>query len=1399
MPPDRCRNMLKEKAYFLFKWLSLKVLGQSFLPKFLYPIIEYEEGTWEINESFVSGLSSFELYSGVYRIIDLKVSPQDFSGLLDELTQLSGGRQLTLDPAVLESYAHNLMEMKKDHKPIYYDSEVIQNPYIVRPTDLMYPHFGSKNGESSQTDHPLDLIWLASHIALTEIILRTYLSNLVTQVKLIDALSIVTGCRLKEDSIKGLQGADGVLFWLFSVAARAATVLGINDCTEWLTIHLFGGEKSKDAQSPGSCGSTYTINTDSLKESADKFLGGLAMANLVALAFHFYCPELAPAEEFLLNFPSTGEMEPAASHHNARAIASICQKNTELYNVLFLMPDSCNGNLIRLSDTGSTTLSTLNLVGFCSQGLARSPIHRRLQHAAMAGELFSWFTSRTPSREIIPMIPSVINCTEHTHETNTEHFQDLNIKEFTGSKDMTSDTVNHQNNMIPLDQININNSTSGRGTFRLYEKLQRFHRQEQQQQQQTNQKPQTSYFIRSKTIRLNKNLSDVEKLNSKLNELSTKHLIDSKTGGIYFPDDTNDTLKNEEDKQFDVVNGSESQNALTKWNPLEALFKTRMFSESNEVFNSIPFTENHVAETECTEHHCSEEMSYYPMVDYESPITTQGNILNYKITNVDTAHVTTITKSQYLKEVPFTDEAQATCHSQAINSKYFRQSRSLSNNRMMHACFSSRQKSQKYGDFDASGRSSCQTNYSRKQQTDHHDKSNRFFKWFHRPYRKKHDLTSYDVDGYSDSDLNTVYYRGDNSESSSTDYSSSSELSNEIIDDIVCSNYSEQKHHDRHPVSNDNTDIGKTVTQNKLRKPFNRKNIKRKRRNISETVTQSYFYGCFPIQHQVHRVYPYETSNQKVYVDIHCSPCSSVQPTWIHSPFIKGTLNPIPFNTTNQPTSPVIPPLHSTSPLPFSHSNNTDQLLLYNLNEQNVSLPESTNPNQNIITETLVSTETASLQAEDCSLALNTTVQNRPESRAHSVTQHEIIPELDTTTSINSPTTQVPACYSQAESFFISLETNPSSVSSTIHHKHNLKSKSKSGSLTNPKSVVHNLNGLKYSRASSNGVINNLDSMRSEPVNTIISTAQRKIPHLSGSHRNTSVSDATEKLENNIHTTTGHSVNNCKSEQLESKPEENNRPRKDSILPSYLEKRSMKAYEKETNNTENSRPVSGKSKTTSKTKENSFKINENVNTSDMVASNNHRRTASVSRTIGIVKPSFTGGRRRYAQDELSLLNVKSQSHTIENEPPSDLKLFVQLQTKSNRRSISNALNYCCLAGPVNEIMKRTALEALGCSDGKHFIILLKSQCQYSGLYNYLPLIEKAIRISGTGPSKIENNMVDKYYKYDSGLKRFVEIYSTSHMSTVVDAVQLHGRIRSYSAKSYATQKTNSAKCPLHAK
>ncbi|KAF5402122.1 hypothetical protein PHET_04432 [Paragonimus heterotremus] len=170
-----------------------------------------------------------------------------------------------------------------------------------------------------------------------------------------------------------------------------------------------------------------------------------------------------------------------------------------------------------------------------------------------------------------------------------------------------------------------------------------------------------------------------------------------------------------------------------------------------------------------------------------------------------------------------------------------------------------------------------------------------------------------------------------------------------------------------------------------------------------------------------------------------------------------------------------------------------------------------------------------------------------------------------------------------------------------------------------------------------------------------------------------------------------------------------------------------------------------------------------------------RRTASIPRRSSAA--SATTVQSSTTRDDVALLSshhhdVDAGSNLIVTEP----KLFVQLQAKSNRRVIANALAHCCLAGPVNESAKHTVLEALGCADGKHFMILLRSHCQYSGLYSYSATEDVATRVIGLGPKKFDNSMVGRYYKYDSGSKRFAEINSTSHLSTVVDGVMLKGKL-----------------------
>ncbi|CAH8834369.1 unnamed protein product [Trichobilharzia szidati] len=1410
--------MLKEKTCFLFRWISLKVFGESFNPKFLYPVVENDEGLWELNHSFIVGLSSYELYSGISQIIEFNSSPSDFSSLLEELAHLCGGRRLVIDSAVLESYVHELLELAKDRSACY--KSEFQNSHVVQPSDLIYPHIEMQRGDYSQAADQLNLIWLASHIALIEMILRIYLLKLITPEKLVSALSTIAGCQVNERAIKGLQGADGALFWLVTVAARTVTILGINDCTEWLINHLINEDKSNDSHSPASsCDSANTINTDSLKESADIFLRGLAMANLVALSFHFYCPELAPAEDFLFNFLPTGEMEQAASHHNARAIASVCQQNSDLHNVLFLMPDSCNGNTIRLHDSRSTTLSALNLLGFCSQGLARSPTHRRLQHAAMAGELFVWFTSRVPSREVNSLLLAGVNYKANQLKVTTSK-SDINKKELNESINLVSDTDENQMiDMIPLDRVTtpINSdctSVSGRATYRLDENVPKRRTQQQQQQQQ---QQQAGNFNRSKTVRLNRNQSDVEKLHLRLNELSTNQLVNSKTGGIFLPESKqHNTSLNHQDSLGQM---NDQGQPTTKWNPLEALFRPPEGSESPEVFTNVPSTENHVAETESIEHRTSEVMPSCSISDYWPANTPQCTKLNAQATNIRSTCGTNSPNSVYPNGYPITENIMWVKSPEFVKDAPHRHRRSLSHSEMLPAYSSFHHKNypvptvQAFGTYNDFERLNQNANHHYKH---HHHHTNSFSR-SHKTYSRKKchpkHCSAHCVDGYSDSDINASYYRKQVVKHASSDCFSSSEESDDS--DVSNPYHTLHKSHLSHQHCQccafmmDREEIRGKLSRNKVRQSCRSGRSVRRRRNIPEKTNPTCFYASPPFQSQFHCMYPYEPPNQAI-SNMHCVSHAPVQPTWIRPPYMMNTQNSGSLYMCNEPTllgSPQFPtmsPQNDRSPVTVPQSIGTHTLKTPDSRNQDTPSTEANDLHVNTTKESITPCEVINSQTNESMHIPRPNIPIQSEFRSDPVEQHgpasNHSEEISASVTATSSEMKIPVSYSQAQSFFIPFGLNSSNVSTTFHHKHNFKSRYPSSSKSRNQSLTDQpLNELKHNDTSATQ-INNSSQGNSDKSHARTSTEQLE-EHISSSpNRITSSSDAIEKLNNDVRAPTSQYADNNEPNHHQGKEttQERTHPRRNSILPSYLEKRSLKASEKETRNSDDSRPPSGKSENVADIHRSSIQTNNNPVNKSKVFPVHQRRTASVSRTIGVVKPNINGVNRRHTQDELSLLDVKSQVNSSEDGMSSDLKLFVQLQTKSNRRAIANALNYCCLAGPVNESMKRTALEALGCSDGKHFMILLKSHCQYSGLYNFSPIIEIAVRISGTGPSKIENSMVDKYYKYDSGLKRFVEINSTSHLSTVVDAILLYGRTRN-STKSYTAHTTSSSKCPLHTK
>ncbi|TGZ75310.1 hypothetical protein CRM22_000423 [Opisthorchis felineus] len=240
-------------------------------------------------------------------------------------------------------------------------------------------------------------------------------------------------------------------------------------------------------------------------------------------------------------------------------------------------------------------------------------------------------------------------------------------------------------------------------------------------------------------------------------------------------------------------------------------------------------------------------------------------------------------------------------------------------------------------------------------------------------------------------------------------------------------------------------------------------------------------------------------------------------------------------------------------------------------------------------------------------------------------------------------------------------------------------------------------------------------------------------------------------------------------DQLErrEKKRELEKQRREMIFQAYLNRKFNVSSDKE-GQSDQSRPSSGASQ------KNQSNSQEKTDKSEVRIP---RRTSSIPRRKSVA--SARSAREPRTQDDGALLSDRADkiNEFINGLNAADTKLFVQLQSKSNRRVIANALSHCCLAGPVNQEAKQTALTALGCSDGKHFIILLRSHCQYGGLYSFSAADELGVRISGLGPKRIDNSLVERFYKYDSGSKRFTEITSTSHLSTVVDAVMLKGKTR----------------------
>jgi hypothetical protein len=131
--------------------------------------------------------------------------------------------------------------------------------------------------------------------------------------------------------------------------------------------------------------------------------------------------------------------------------------------------------------------------------------------------------------------------------------------------------------------------------------------------------------------------------------------------------------------------------------------------------------------------------------------------------------------------------------------------------------------------------------------------------------------------------------------------------------------------------------------------------------------------------------------------------------------------------------------------------------------------------------------------------------------------------------------------------------------------------------------------------------------------------------------------------------------------------------------------------------------------------------------------------------------------------------------------------------RNNRGQITNALKHVCLPGACNKPQLDATIGIIEGGDSEaHFVVLLKDEYnkQFRGLYQYRPGTDALTRVFGAGPltmraashpsaaadAAAEANQPSKYFKFDTGGKKFMELPATM-FNQMTDAVTLPPRTR----------------------
>ncbi|UJR21753.1 hypothetical protein I4U23_024828 [Adineta vaga] len=141
-----------------------------------------------------------------------------------------------------------------------------------------------------------------------------------------------------------------------------------------------------------------------------------------------------------------------------------------------------------------------------------------------------------------------------------------------------------------------------------------------------------------------------------------------------------------------------------------------------------------------------------------------------------------------------------------------------------------------------------------------------------------------------------------------------------------------------------------------------------------------------------------------------------------------------------------------------------------------------------------------------------------------------------------------------------------------------------------------------------------------------------------------------------------------------------------------------------------------------------------------------------------------------------------------------------LSGKSNKQTIINALTQAILAGRVNDRVREQVCEEIerNTEKIKHFVILFRdSRLQFRGIYTFIPTPTSDIptrieRLCGQGPREITESMVENFYKYNNGSKKFTQVPIKS-FSVQCDAVTMLNQY--WTPQSAASKRTATTTLP----